>query len=705
VEVKSPAFSVVSDGSQKDALRTARQFEQVRALLKESWPWARLDPSRPVTILAVRDEAGLRALLPAFWEKKGGTRPAGICVRAPDRNWVALRMDVARFRESDRTWDNPYLVVFHEYVHLVLHLNFGALPLWLDEGLAEFWGNTVVEEDRLYQGLYVPYHLVTLRARLLLPLVALFAVKHGSPEYSESDRATVFYAESWALVHYLAMSDVRRGQLNRFVALLKNGRGADEAARETFGNLAALERELRAYVRRRDFPYRRRTVSLPVGQETWRVRALPAAESLALRASLHVAMGRAAEARAMTAQALTLDPQSAPAHEALGLLALREGRRDEALEALRRAVAVPEASDYAHYLYGQLLWEGRSGADDLDKIETHFRRAVDMNSSFADAYDALARVMAERGVPLERTLPLAVRAAELEPGEVGHSLTALRLAVQAGAVEEARARAERLLSRAEGEDRSRVEALLKDLAAPRQLPPEAACNAGVASACAEVGGRLRDGLGTPRDLAKAALYFEKACAAGHAGSCAAFGWALEQGGGVTKDLPRAVSLFRQACEGGEQWSCTRLAFALASGQGVAANPAEAARLFDAACRAGDVQSCASFGSMLRLGHGVARDENRAETLLADACERDLAWACGELGFLLAARSTQASLRRAATLFDRACGTGLAGSCAMLAALTEIGQGVPRDLARARELYRRACEGGYSEACAKAGTTK
>jgi tetratricopeptide (TPR) repeat protein len=397
VEVKSPAFSVVSDGSQKDALRTARQFEQVRALLKESWPWARLDPSRPVTILAVRDEAGLRALLPAFWEKKGGTRPAGICVRAPDRNWVALRMDVARFRESDRTWDNPYLVVFHEYVHLVLHLNFGALPLWLDEGLAEFWGNTVVEEDRLYQGLYVPYHLVTLRARLLLPLVALFAVKHGSPEYSESDRATVFYAESWALVHYLAMSDVRRGQLNRFVALLKNGRGADEAARETFGNLAALERELRAYVRRRDFPYRRRTVSLPVGQETWRVRALPAAESLALRASLHVAMGRAAEARAMTAQALTLDPQSAPAHEALGLLALREGRRDEALEALRRAVAVPEASDYAHYLYGQLLWEGRSGADDLDKIETHFRRAVDMNSSFADAYDALARVMAERG--------------------------------------------------------------------------------------------------------------------------------------------------------------------------------------------------------------------------------------------------------------------------------------------------------------------
>jgi hypothetical protein len=42
---------------------------------------------------------------------------------------VALRTDVTRYREGDDTWDNPYLIVFHEYVHVVLRLNFDTMPL------------------------------------------------------------------------------------------------------------------------------------------------------------------------------------------------------------------------------------------------------------------------------------------------------------------------------------------------------------------------------------------------------------------------------------------------------------------------------------------------------------------------------------------------------------------------------------------------
>ena len=91
VEVRSPSFTVVSDGSEKDARKVVLQFEQVRALLQEVWPWARLDTVRPLTILAARDEGALRALLPAFWEKKGAFHPAGIFVSAPDRSWGIKR--------------------------------------------------------------------------------------------------------------------------------------------------------------------------------------------------------------------------------------------------------------------------------------------------------------------------------------------------------------------------------------------------------------------------------------------------------------------------------------------------------------------------------------------------------------------------------------------------------------------------------------
>ena len=146
------------------------QFAQVRALMKRVWPWARVDPGRPVFILAVRDEGGLRRLLPEFWEKKGAFHPAGVFVRAPDRHWVALRMDVARDRAEDETWDNPYHVVFHEYVHLVLDLNFVGLPGWLNEGLAEYWGSTIISGSRIYQGRYIGYHIRTLRNSTLLPI-------------------------------------------------------------------------------------------------------------------------------------------------------------------------------------------------------------------------------------------------------------------------------------------------------------------------------------------------------------------------------------------------------------------------------------------------------------------------------------------------------------------------------------------------------
>ena len=174
-------------------------------------------------------------------------------------------------------------------------------------------------------------------------------------------------------------------------------------------------------------------------------------------------MGRAAEARDLAGRALSLDPGTAAAHESLALLAWREGKRIEARDALARATALPGASDYAHYLYGHLLWESLEGSEDLLRVEASFRRATELNPSFAGAHASLARAMAARGAPLAETLPLAVRAARLEPGEIDHSLTALRLAAQGGGVREARAQAEALLARSEGDDRPKVEALLREL--------------------------------------------------------------------------------------------------------------------------------------------------------------------------------------------------------------------------------------------------
>jgi TPR repeat protein len=601
IEARSPAFTVVSDGGEKDARRVLAQFEQVRALLQEVWPGARLDGARPVTILAVRDEAGLRALLPSFWENKGAFHPAGVAVSAPDRSWVALRMDVARFREDDDSWYNPYLIIFHEYVHLVLRLNFDTMPLWLNEGLAEFWGNTIIDTDRVYEGRHIPYHLRTLRERAPMPLAALFAVNQGSPEYSEQNRATIFYAQSWALVHYLVLgSDERRGQINRFAALLQAGRPAADAVREAFGDVATLDREIQSYVRRPAFRCRRRNARLVVTAERQPSRALPEAESLALRAAWHVALDRRAEARSLAGQALAVEPGLAATHEALALLAWREGKTEEAEEALARAAALPGASDFTYYLYGRLLLEG-THAGRLAASEAALRRAVELNPAFADAHATLARVMAERGAPLADTLPLAARAAQLEPGEIEHSLNALRLTAWAGGVAEARKQAETLLARTSGEDRAKVEALVAELTGDR--PPigveadvGATCAGGDAEACASLARSLERGEGPAANPARAARLYEGACATGDRDACGRLGALLREGRGVAKDTRRAHTLLARACNGGSPFACGELgALLLEGGQGVPADPERGRALLERACELGHAESCATAG--------------------------------------------------------------------------------------------------------------
>jgi TPR repeat protein len=700
VEVKSPAFAVVSDGGEKDARRMLAQFEQVRAVLKEAWPWANVDPSRPVTIIAIQEGDAYRRLVPASRQADGAPLPAAVLVPAPDRNWVCLRTDVSRFQDSDDTWEHPYRSALHDYVQLLLHLNYVQLPTWLEEGLSEYWGNTIVDGDRLILGRVIPSHQWTLRERPSLPLAKLFAITRGSPEFSDTDRATPFYAEAWALVHLLMTSETRQGQLGKLMDLLRAGRPAAAAVSEAFGDFGALEREYTAYVGRGSFAARRRS-ALP--ETTPAVeRDLPGAESLAVRAEFVSAAGGPAEAATLAAESIRLDPGLAAGLEARAVIAFRAGRRDEARQLLERAGQMPGASDYAHALLGQLYWEDVKGKAGLARAEAEFQRALELNPRYAKMQESLALVREASGAPADQTIPLAMRASALEPGNLDFRITVIRLMARGGQLAQARTQAERLLASLSGEERQQAEAALTELADPKRLPPEAGCAGGFGPACQLLGMQYRDGTGgAAKDPARAASYFQKGCDSGHGVSCASLGVAYEDGAGVAKDMARAFALYRKACDENDRWACTRLAFALASGTGVEQDVPEAARLLDKSCAAGDPMACAKLGAMLRVGDGLPQDMVRAEPLLRSACDKGSSWGCGELAGLLVARGASQDLQEAAKLLEVACEQDAPRFCAMLAGLLELGHGVARDPARAATLYRRACDGGYEAACAKA----
>src|SRR6266446_10321248 len=138
IEVRSPHFVVSSNAGEKEARRIADQFEQIRTLFHTAFANLRVDPAQPVLILAAKNENTMKMLLPEDWEVKGHVHPAGLYQQGEDKHYVILRVD------SEGA--NPFHALYHEYTHALLHLNFTGLPLWLDEGLAEFYGNSQLGE-------------------------------------------------------------------------------------------------------------------------------------------------------------------------------------------------------------------------------------------------------------------------------------------------------------------------------------------------------------------------------------------------------------------------------------------------------------------------------------------------------------------------------------------------------------------------------
>src|SRR5574337_1780209 len=192
-------------------------------------------------------------------------RPAGIFLAGPEKHYVALRLDAAG--------ENPYHIIYHEYMHMLVGLNFGALPVWLNEGLAEFYGNTTIGDREIGLGRPDDSHLTRLNEGRLLPLEVLLRVNHDSPHYNEADKTSVFYAESWALVHYLILDEQMRQArpLQTFFNLLKSDTNELEAARRAFGDLKQLEKKIESYVRQTSFRYYRMKPPAQLAEKDYRV--------------------------------------------------------------------------------------------------------------------------------------------------------------------------------------------------------------------------------------------------------------------------------------------------------------------------------------------------------------------------------------------------------------------------------------------------
>jgi tetratricopeptide (TPR) repeat protein len=407
VKARSTHFVVLTDAGERDAQRVASQFERMHLVFHTLFPTKGDESDPPIVVLAVKDRKGMESLEPEAYLGRGKVELSGFFVRAPEKNYILLRLDAKG--------DRGFSTVYHEYTHYMLR-KVGWLPLWLNEGLAQFYENTDIDDKNAWVGQADLARLRYLNRNDLMPIATLLRIDCGSPYYHDEQTGSVFYAESWALTHFLIVGDWMEGthRIRDYAQLLAQGEDAATAAERAFGDLDKLQAALAEYLMQRRFMYFMVPATLAAGDATLEVRAVKTAEVDAVRADVQVYTERGKDARMLLESVLRDDPKNALAHETMGGLLYREGDIAGAQRWYGEAAKLDPQNYLAQYYFAVTAMHGGSGAAE-EVVDASLRSAIRLNAEFAPADDALAMFYAAGHRRLDEAYALDVRAIELDP--------------------------------------------------------------------------------------------------------------------------------------------------------------------------------------------------------------------------------------------------------------------------------------------------
>src|SRR5262245_57951654 len=243
LSIHSKNFLLVGNASESDIRRVGRILEEFRSALAMMFPKMDQTSSVPTTILGLKNASSFKPYKPPY--KGQPSNALAFFQPGEDVNYIAVSANMA----------SPNIVL-HEYVHFLLRENIGGLPLWISEGLAECYSTFELgKQNEFTIGRAPEQHVMTFSTpQRFIPLKQLLMVQDNSPEYNEESKQGMFYAESWAMVHYLVLGpeSKRRGQFTQLLTSLAKGQAFEDAFGDAFQtDYGTLEEEVREYIRKR----------------------------------------------------------------------------------------------------------------------------------------------------------------------------------------------------------------------------------------------------------------------------------------------------------------------------------------------------------------------------------------------------------------------------------------------------------------------
>lgn len=376
IKLKTPHFELYTTAGEKKGREAILYFEQVRSFFIQTSP-AKRDET-PVRIVAFRSEGQYKP----YRMSEGAV---AYYAHSQNREYIVMQ---------DISSEN-YPAAIHEYTHLVIQRDGLKVPVWLNEGWAELYSSLRPQGNKALVGALLPGRFQALLNSKWIDLPVLASVDQNSPMYNERDKAGIFYAESWLLVHMLYFSADYRDNFSKFVLAVANGQDTAQAFQSVFGKgLKEVRKDLDRYSKSDRFYGALFDVKLEKSAESPEVSEATALDSGLVLADLLSFVHKRDEALRAYEQLAKDNPGQPEAEEALGYLAWQANDRESAGRHFKQADASGTKNAQMCFDYAMLESQETPAGPDVVSL---LRRAVELKPDYVEARLALGLALATQG--------------------------------------------------------------------------------------------------------------------------------------------------------------------------------------------------------------------------------------------------------------------------------------------------------------------
>jgi tetratricopeptide (TPR) repeat protein len=429
IRVSSAHFSVLTNGGEKNGRDVIARFEQMRSVFAQLLSKTKVNMPVPLDIIAVRSDEEYARLAPL--QRGHPISAPGFFLAGEDRDYIVL----------DLSADSSWRAISHPFAHLLLNFNYPPTQGWFDEGFAEYFSSMRMDNRQVLLGgdpessfpwrddlVENPVHdqnsgksfTELLSVPVWLSISDLFTTRHEIT-YQEGTHHTLFYAESWMVMHYLISQNKLSETGTYFGSVEIKKRPVDQAIQQAYGlTPAQLQDAVKDYFHslqpllQTQDPSRQTKPSNPRAQLYQSYNALGPtdiggsvqsvaeneAKSLLAEMELRIAERRDQAVKELDAIVADERVNNSIAHRGLAWAHMERKEFNEAAAELDTAAELNGRDPWVRF-YRALskYWQGRDGRSfpGLSNMIQDLRVVLDWNPELAEGYNMLAMARLDGG--------------------------------------------------------------------------------------------------------------------------------------------------------------------------------------------------------------------------------------------------------------------------------------------------------------------